>query len=103
MSTTLFDHAADRLESNTPLSRLEARGTLRIAVKEAGLDVNKLTLDGLTAVFERVMPAELEARGIDAAATTCSAVMAEIARTADISTAPVENSDAVFRRLGGIG
>ncbi|MCH7599558.1 MAG: hypothetical protein IH881_06125 [Myxococcales bacterium] len=103
MSTTLFDHAADQLESNTPLSRLEARGTLRIALKDAGLDVNNLTLNELSAVFEKLMPAELEARGIDCAATTCTAVMAEITRTADTSTAPIQNSDSVFRRLGGVG
>ena len=103
MSPTLFDHAADRLESNTHLSRLEARGTLRIALKDAGLDVKNLTLDELSAVFKKIMPKQLEDRGIDSAATTCSAVMAEIASTANISAAPVANADSVFRRLGGGG
>ena len=37
MGAALFDFAADQLEQHTGLSRLEARGTLRIALKDAGL------------------------------------------------------------------
>ena len=35
---TAFEQACESLEQLTELSRLEARGTLRIALKEAGLD-----------------------------------------------------------------
>jgi hypothetical protein len=102
MSTELFDHAAEQLERATELDRLEARGTLRLALKQTGLEAKNLTLQQLDVVFEKVMPGELETRGIDAAATTCRTVMAEIRRRAGSAGAPPTGSvDEVFRRLGG--
>ena len=102
MSTGLFDHAAEQLERHTDLDRLEARGTLRLAIKQAGLEARRLTLPQLDAAFEKVMPNELEARGIAAAATTCHTIMAEIMRTADpTDTARADSADEIFQRLGG--
>jgi hypothetical protein len=102
MPTSLFDSAADQLERGTRMDRLEARGTLRLALKQAGLDLQTLTLVQLRAVFEKLMPKELEARGISNAAASCKAVMAEVARGA----APAEpvrstSSDEILKRLGG--
>ena len=50
-----------------------------------------------------MMPKELEARGIDNAATTSSAVIAEIRRTAVDPEGATEavDSDEVFRQLFG--
>jgi hypothetical protein len=102
MATDLFDLAAENLERTTDMDRLAARGTLRIALKEAGLDAHKLTIPQLRAVFERLMPKELDARGVSDAAATCAATMGEIARSADaIDTASSASPDDVFKRLGG--
>ncbi len=101
MAIDLFDHAAAQLERHTDLDRLEARGTLRLAIKLAGLEAKRLTLHQLEAVFEKVMPEQLAVRGIDSTATTCSTVMAEIARTAETIEAGGDNSDEIFQRLGG--
>jgi hypothetical protein len=102
MSTGLFDLAAEQLESHTDLDRLEARGTLRLAVKEAGLDPKKITLDQLKVVFDKVMPRELQVRGIDAAATTCQTIMESVARQAGPADAGAQDSvDDIFQRLGG--
>jgi hypothetical protein len=101
MATDLFDLAAEKLERTTDMDRLAARGTLRIALKEAGLDAHKLTLPQLRAVFERLMPKELDARGVSDAAATCEAAMHEIARSADaIDIASSASPDDVFKRLG---
>lgn len=101
MAIDLFDHAAEQLERHTDLDRLEARGTLRLTIKESGLDAKRLTLHQLEAVFEKVMPEQLAVRGIDSTATTCSSIMAEIARSADaITQTGGDNSDEIFRRLG---
>ena len=79
-----------------------ARGTLRLAIKLAGLDPKRLTLHQLEAVFDKVMPGQLDARGIDESGTASSIIMKEIARTADASiTNDAENADEIFRRLGG--
>jgi hypothetical protein len=101
MATDLFDLAAEKLERTTDMDRLAARGTLRIALKEAGLDAHKLTLPQLRAVFERLMPKELDARGVSDAAATSEAAMNEIARSADaIDIASSASPDDVFKRLG---
>jgi len=102
MTTTLFDIAAERLEESTDMDRLAARGTLRLALKEAGLDTQNFSLAQLRAVFEKLMPRELEARGVANAAATCAAVMNDVASaasTADLTTA--ESPDEIFKRLGG--
>jgi len=97
----LFDFAAERLEQATRLDRLQARGTLRIALKQAGLEPASLTLDQLGVVFARILPGELDTRGVDAAADTCSAIMEQVAsspRAAEWQGAG--GVDEIFRRLG---
>jgi uncharacterized small protein (DUF1192 family) len=102
MASGLFDCAAEWLEKRTSLERLEARGTLRLALKTAGLEPATLTLDQLRVVFERVLPGELEMRGVDEAPGVCEALMDEIARSpAAQSASSGAGADAVFRRLGG--
>ena len=100
MDTAIFDSAAERLESHSDLDRLEARGTLRIALKLAGLAADSVTPSQLCVVFEKVMPGELEKRGVSDAAAVCSAVVTDLMN----SPTPVEgesgdDTDAIFRRL----
>ncbi len=80
MRVELFDFAAERLEHHTSLDRLEARGTLRIAIKIAGLPAKSVNAAQLCVVFEKVMPHELENRGVSDAAVACSAVIDESSR-----------------------
>jgi hypothetical protein len=97
----LFDTAAELLEQRTSLDRLEARGTLRIALKEVGLDVATLSVEQLRVVFEKILPGELERRGVDDASTACAAVMKEVALSPAAAAAhQSEDAEAVFRRLG---
>ena len=74
----LFDCAAEKLEALTDFDRLEARGTLRIALKEAGLEAAHLTLPQLEAVFDKVMPPQLEQRAVGDTQAVCVAVIKEI-------------------------
>ena len=100
-STALFDVAAERLEISTEMARLAARGTLRLALKEAGLDSQNLTLPQLRVVFEKLMPRELETRGVTDAVATCKTVMDEIARTtSETERAASISPDEIFKRLG---
>ena len=102
MASELFDCAAEWLEKRTSLERLEARGTLRLALKIAGLEPATLTLEQLRVVFERVLPTELEMRGVSEAAGVCEALMEEIARSPAAQNAPADaGADEIFRRLGG--
>ncbi len=98
MAADLFDTASQLLEQKSDLNRLEARGTLRLALKAAGLDPNYLTLKQLQVVFDKVMPEELEKRFIADAVDVCASVMEAVSDTVDLNT---ESSDEVFSRIGG--
>ena len=100
MASDLFELAAEQLEQQTALERLEVRGTLRLALKQAGLSPRGLDVAQLAVVFEKLMPGELVSRGIEDAATACDAVMKHIANSAvaaEPSTA--SSTDEVFKRL----
>ena len=100
MDTSLFDFAAQKLEQHTGFSQLEARGTLRIAVKSAGLEAKSLTVAELRVVFEKLMPGELEQRGGEDTRRVWAAVMRDLEdapAAEDDSTS--NNPDDVFRRL----
>jgi hypothetical protein len=97
----LFDLAAERLEHHTALDRLEARGTLRLALKAAGLEPKGVTSEQLRVLFERVLPGELETRGVSDAASVCRAVMDDVASSPVAREEPASESvDEVFSRLG---
>jgi hypothetical protein len=97
---SLFDLAAQKLEQHTGFSQLEARGTLRIALKAAGLDPRSLTLDELRVVFEKLMPGELEQRGVSDTASACKAVMRNLENAPIAATdSSSSNPDDIFRRL----
>ena len=101
MANDLFDTAADLLEQRTSLDRLEARGTLRLALKEVGLDIATLNVEQLGVVFEKILPGELERRGVDEASTACDAVMKEVALSpAAAAGAQSDDAASVFERLG---
>ena len=101
MATALFDIAAERLGESSDMDRLAARGTLRLALKGAGLDANSLTIPQLRAVFEKIMPKELEARGVADADASCKTAMDATERVASEAELVASNSpDEIFKRLG---
>ena len=102
MDAMLFNRVAERLKHHTGLSRIEARGTLRIALKIAGLTAKSVTAGQLCVVFEKLMPDELEKRGVSDAVAVCSAVIDDVVNApVPTDAAPVTALDDVFRRIGG--
>ncbi|MBW2290436.1 MAG: hypothetical protein JRG80_12770 [Deltaproteobacteria bacterium] len=99
-----FDWMCTRLEQDTSLDRLAARGTVRLALKGAGLDARTLTPDQLKVVIDKLLVGELTARGIDDAAGLCSSLLAALASAAQGLTteAAGEAPDAVFSRLARV-
>jgi len=100
MSTSAaFDHVCAGLERHTSLDRLQCRGTVRLALKEAGLDAARVQPNEMAVVLKRILPAALRSRGVEAHESICE----EISRgLAALNLAPVADSpDAIFRRLGG--
>ncbi|MCH8890324.1 MAG: hypothetical protein IH827_04495 [Myxococcales bacterium] len=102
MAADLFDFAAERLEHHTGFSQLEARGTLRIALKVAGLDPSAFTAGQLCVVFEKVMPGELDSRGVSDVQDACAAVLADLESAGGAAEdASATSPDEIFRRLAG--
>ncbi len=100
MADTLFEFIAAQLEERTELDKLEARGTLRIALKAAGLAPNNLTESQLQVVFEQVVPGELDSHGVSDVTAVCAVVIADLESVRGgaedaIATSP----DEIFARL----
>ncbi|MFQ5417084.1 MAG: hypothetical protein ACE5FL_08585 [Myxococcota bacterium] len=95
---TTFDFVCDELERESSLERLEARGTVRIAVKRAGLDPDTATPEELAVVVERVLPGELTARGVDGGDALCAALAKRVAaRDGGVER---DTPESIFARLG---
>ncbi|MCZ6463787.1 MAG: hypothetical protein O7A09_05575 [Proteobacteria bacterium] len=100
---TLFDFAAEQLEHRTDLDRLEARGTLRIALKAAGLDSRSVTAEQLQVAVEKILPTELTTRGIGDATAICERLAEAVGLfdAGEDGRSRGSSPEAVFRRLGG--
>ena len=94
-----FDLACELLERDTSLDRLAARGTIRLALKAAGLDSRSVTPDQMSVVVGKLLPHELKVRGVESCEGVCAALQEKLARmeAAGVADAP----EAVFARLGG--
>jgi len=97
-----FEWVCDAIEGATTLDRLEARGTMRLALKAAGLDAREVSADQLGTVLTRVLPSELETRGIADAPTTCERIALDLS-SQNLQTAGSggDSPENVFARLGG--
>ena len=97
-----FDWVCGELEGQTSLDRLEARGTVRLALKSAGLDARSVTPDQLQVVIEKVMKGELSARGVNEADRLCADLSIGLVTAAhSFGSGHRDTPDAVFSRLGG--
>jgi hypothetical protein len=101
MDQDLFDFVAGEIEERTDLGRLEARGTVRIALREAGLDARSVSVEQMSVVLERVLPGELRSRGVDRPDALCNAMAAAVLSQRPGRSAAAESPEDVFRRLGG--
>jgi hypothetical protein len=97
--STSFEFACSELERATSLERLEARGTVRLALKEAGLEAHSVTPDQMAAVMTKVLPKELASRGVEDGESTCASIAAALSDLPDEEVA--DTPEAVFHRLGG--
>jgi hypothetical protein len=75
----VFDRVCTELEARTSLDRLAVRGTIRIALKNAGLDAAAVDAAQMGVVLRKLVPAELAARGVAGAPALCERIAEEIA------------------------
>jgi hypothetical protein len=101
MADDLFTAVALRLEEQTGLDRLEARGTLRIALKRAGVDAKRCVREEIEAVCRTILPEELQRRGVHDPEAVCDALAKSLPEELGrLDAAPASSRDAIFRRLG---
>lgn len=94
-----FSWTCEELERLSDFDRLEARGTIRIALRASGLEARGVTPDQMRVVIEKLLPVELSARGIDDCDSIC---MRLTSRLGALDVAPMTDSpDEIFKRLGG--
>ena len=98
----IFDFVAEEIERHTELAKLEARGTVRLALKEAGFDATRITTEQMAVVLERVMPGELMSRGVENAESICSSLATSIKEFRDaVEEQGNASPESVFSRLAG--
>jgi len=93
-----FILVCEHLERATGLDRPAARGTVRLALKEAGLEPEAVTPQQMAVVTEKILPAELRALRIQDVDGQCQALRARLKR---LGTGEGNGSspEAVFERL----
>lgn len=96
-----FELAGRLLAEKSHLTGPQARGTIRLALKDAGLDPRQVASYELAVVFTRLMPKRLEAQGLtaDQAEQVCQVINAVLAAN-DAVAAPVAAA-TMFDRLDG--
>jgi hypothetical protein len=101
-SSQSFEWVSEELERVTSLDRLQARGTLRLVLKKAGLDASSVTTKQMEVLLRELLPKELQSRGVEDEASACDHLLRGL-RAANLSDAEssVESPEAVFERLGG--
>ncbi len=93
-----FSWTCAEIERATTLSELVARGTVRLALKQAGLESQSVSGDEMAIVLREILPRELAARAVANAEKLCGEIAARIRGR------NFEGGDAVadvFARLGG--
>jgi hypothetical protein len=100
MADSIFELVAEELERRTDLAKLEARGTVRLALREGGLDARTVTPEQMAVILRKVMPREMRSRGIEEPDVVCEAILQVVEGSqAGAASAPAESPEAIFRRL----
>jgi len=93
-----FDFVCTQIEKATALDKLQARGTVRLALKAAGLDAASVSAAQLRVVLDKLMPAELRSRGCEDADSVCARISGLLAGASFSGSG--DSPEAIFARLG---
>ena len=100
MAAWIFEFVADALERRTDLDKLEARGTVRLALKEAGLDARTVTVEQMQVMLEKVMANEIRSRGVNDPDAVCAGIVTALKDSDhESATTDSESPESIFRRL----
>jgi hypothetical protein len=94
-----FALASQELERLTKMTSTEARGTMRLALRDAGFSAGAVRAHELRVVLEKLMPRELASRRIADGDAICREIAERLAQVHEDESG--DTPDAVFGRLGG--
>jgi hypothetical protein len=97
----LFEQLCQDLEHRTELARLAARGAMRLALEESGLEAATLTAQQATALLRHVLPAELRRCGVADPDAICADLVRGVAASAASLSPAAPAPEDMFRRLRG--
>lgn len=96
----LFEWLGAELEKRTSMSLLEARGTVRLVLRDAGLDVSTVRTHQLIVVVERLMAPALKKRGVEDVDALCHALAHDLRAREELgSDSTPDSAYDVFERL----
>lgn len=98
---SVFSFVCEQVERATSLSQLEARGTVRLALKAAGIDAKNISVEQMKVILDKVMPRELDARGCENGERLCKEIVERMAGRSFAAAGAGDSPEAVFARLGG--
>ena len=98
--STPFEFVCSEIERATSLTSLEARGTVRIALKAAGIEARTATPAQLKVILDKLIPGELKKRGCEDAEGICKGINTKLTAQR-FDAVGNESPEAVFARLGG--
>jgi hypothetical protein len=96
----VFERAADELELLSGMKRLEARGTLRLALKDAGLIPKTVNAKAMLVVLDRILPQLLARRGVPGAPEMCKSIAAVVRAMTSETVVDIDTPEKVFARIG---
>lgn len=95
-----FEFVCDRLEVVSKISRIEARGTVRLALREVGKNPAHVSTQDMATIVAKVLPRMLQSRGVKDAALICTEIGNQLAQARLGSGATHLDPAEVFARLG---
>lgn len=102
-NSSVFDWICGAIEASTPLDRLESRGTVRLALKTAGLDPREVTKAQMLTVLEKLLPGELAKCGAAGTDDLCVRLASDLhAQQFAAASVTGESPESVFARLGNL-
>jgi hypothetical protein len=93
-----FTWTCAEIERTTSLSELVARGTVRLALKQAGLEPQSVSGNEMAIVLREILPQELANRAVADAKRVCGEIAGRILGRNFAGSDAVAD---VFHRLGG--
>ncbi len=73
-----FQWLCDQLVASTVLDELEARGTVRLALKQVGHPSPSVGSETLAALLREVLPEELRLRGVEESEALCARLVRDL-------------------------